>query len=247
MICPFQCQHRLVEHADSWFISTVLLAVTDYVGLHAFILRLTKRHEMWMMADNDLTPDFYIGAQEFMIRLKMSPAINSRQYMTWIDKDMRSHTNHPFLRLGRVFGNDDRMLHLFRRSTFTWLSFIKSRDVYAYYDENEQIGLKSYKHFRDQDEIDCGTFSLTFIGKRCRRIERDGVRWSTLEDSYFGGGPSLLNHACQRHANVYIEYDNGYVIAMKAIQPYDILRVNYEEDSEVLRITRGVICHECFQ
>ena len=219
--------------------------MTDYVGIDTFNLRIRKRNEMWMLANIDVTPDFITGAQEFMLRLKLSPVLNSSQYMSWLQSDISNHTNHPFLHLKGVFGGSDREVLLMKRASFTWLSFIKSRHVYAYYDNKEQIGLKSSKHFRDQDEIDCGSFSLTFIGKRSRRIENEGVRWSTTEDHYFGGGPSLLNHACQRHANVFIEYDNGNVIAMKAIKPHDVLRVNYEEDSEVLRSTRGVICHAC--
>ena len=200
-----------------------------------------------MLGDLEATPELFTGAIEFVNRLKLSRVLNLRQYMTWIEADINSHRHHPFIRMQRVFGSNDRVIHSIKRASFTWLSFIQSQDVCTYYDNHEQIGLRSNKHFEDQDEIDCGNFSLTFIGHRSRKIENAGVRWSTLEDSYFGGGPSLLNHACKRHANVFIEYDNGIVIAMKRIKPFDILRANYEEDSEVLRTTRGVICHECLE
>jgi hypothetical protein len=211
------------------------------------MLRLKKRHDVWMLADVEVTAEFFSGAHDFVHRLKFSRVLNSRQYINWIETDILKDNNHPFLLIPPGFGRNDRWVALFKRKTVTWLSFIQSQDVYAYYDNQEQIVLRSNKCFHDQDEVDCGNFSLTFIGKRSRRIEADGVRWSTLEDSYFGGGPSLLNHACKRHANVFIEYDNGIVIAMKEIKPHDVLRANYEEDSEVLRTTRGVICHECIK
>ena len=111
--------------------------------------------------------------------------------------------------------------------------------------EREQVGIKSKRAFKVEDEIDCGQSMIVFIGDRSRHVHKIGVRWSTLRDEYFGGGPSLINHACRAHANVLIDYTNGIVVASRDIEAGDTLRVDYVEDPKILLETRGVICHEC--
>ena len=129
---------------------------------------------------------------------------------------MAIHDHHPFTELQ----------HLFRSSAAT-ITSIKDN------------------MFKDQDEVDCGNLKTSRIGKRSRKIFDKGVRWSTMDNYYIGGGPSLLNHACSMHANVMIDYDAGVVVAIKTIVSDEKLRVDYGEDENVLIETRGVKCNEC--
>ena len=188
-----------------------------------------------------------LSAQLFQDRVKQAKLFNVCKMMKWIKRDIDHDRNHPFNELPTIFNNSEQMVKAVHRQFFRWITLLQSKDVEVYFDRVEQVGLISIRFLQRENEIDCGQSVLKHIGARSRQIYDHGVRWSTLENSYFGGGPSLINHACREHANVEVDYSDGTVIAIANILCGEALRADYGEDVSILLHTRGVKCFQCLQ
>ena len=70
-----------------------------------------------------------------------------------------------------------------------------------------------------------------------------GLRTSTIDGDYFGGGASLLNHACCKCANVIIAYEHGEVETTENIIEGQALRVVYNDDDGTLLHDYAILCH----
>ena len=244
-MCPNLCGHRTLEHADTWFISRILIPSCTNATIQTYLSMLHRRQDMWILKNIQISAIDLICTSDFCHRLNQSRIISASQYKKWLQNDMAIHDHHPFTELQHLFRSSAATITSIKDNMFLWVSLLTSSDVKVYYDDREQIGLKSTKKFKDQDEVDCGNLKTSRIGKRSRKIFDKGVRWSTMDNYYIGGGPSLLNHACSMHANVMIDYDAGVVVAIKTIVSDEKLRVDYGEDENVLIETRGVKCNEC--
>ena len=244
--CPHNCAHTILEHSDTWFIARVLIPWTNRGDINAIQCIVQRRHEMWTFAHFGLNETTVLSSITWFDRIRDSGTLQFTydRFLKWQQHDMNSHDDHPLkehetMRINKLRNVVDMKL------IYKWVMFALSKDIQVYFDEREQVGIKSNRAFKVEDEIDCGESMIVFIGDRSRHVHKIGVRWSTLLDEYFGGGPSLINHACRAHANVLIDYTNGIVVASRDIEAGDTLRVDYVEDAKILLETRGVICHEC--
>ena len=207
--------------------------------------KIQLRQELWAVNYTPLTRKMIVEAQLFKERVLQAKLFNVRKMMKWIYADIDNEPNHPFRELDTVFNFNNKIITGIHRQVFRWMSLLQSRDVTVYFDEVEHVGLRSVRFLKREGEIECGKSVRSRVGSRSRQIYGQGVRWSTLENVYFGGGPSLINHACSEHANVMIDYTDGTVLALVDISPGEALRANYEEDVDILYNTRGVRCCMC--
>ena len=244
--CPLHCMHSVTEHADTWFITRMLLPVCLIHEEDLLMSCIKLRQELWTVHYRGVTMPMILSAQFFQDRVTQAKLFNVSKMLKWIKCDIDVHPKHPFQELWTIFKNNERMIKAVHRQVFRWITLLQSKDVEVYFDHVEQVGLRSIRSLQREEEIDCGQSVLIHIGARSRRIYDLGVRWSTLENSYFGGGPSLINHACRDHANVEIDYFDGTVIAIDNILCGDALRADYGEDVGILFHTRGVKCFKCF-
>ena len=243
--CPLRCVHTLVEHADTWFLGRIVIPWTTNGDAIRVDEILRNRNEMWTFQPCGVTRSSVTSSVKLFNRLATSRVFTMIAFERWLQQDMICNSNHPFQDAQALFV-DGSIGRLFVKKTFIWITLLTSSDVAVYFDDREQIGILSKRNFKCQQEIDCGRSSNTFIGLRSHAIEDVGVRWSTLENSYFGGGPSLINHACSLHANVMIDYSSGIVVSLNAIKCEEVLRADYGEDPNLLSLTRHVQCNMCF-
>ena len=246
MKCPHNCAHSILEHSDTWFIARVIIPWTNRGEIDAIEGILRKRKEVWTFGDFGLNIATIQSSITWFERIRDSGTLQFTyaRFLKWQRKDMATHEEHPLKGLERM-GLYKRTITVDMKVIFQWVLFALSKDITAYFDKREQVGIKSNRAFNMEEEIDCGQSMNVFIGDRSRHVYEMGVRWSTLQDYYFGGGPSLINHACCVHANVFIDYTNGVVVASRDIEAGDALRADYVEAAEILLETRGVKCSEC--
>ena len=127
--------------------------------------------------------------------------------------------------------------------TLNWIRLLQSRDVRPYYDDVEQIGLQANRPIDRGIILDMGPTLMRYIGKRSLVLRELGLRTSTIEGYYFGGGASLLNHACWKCANVIIDYEHGEVETTENIVEGQGLRVVYSDDDSTLLHDYAIVCH----
>ena len=128
------------------------------------------------------------------------------------------------------------------RLMFQWIQFFQSLDVYVYLCCSEDLGLKGRHPLIPGTVIDCGPMFKSRFLNRDQEIAVRGLRYSTAEGLYIGGGPSLINHGCSECANVIIDYETGEVEVIQFIEANMPIRVSYNDDSEQLRQSFGIVC-----
>ena len=126
-----------------------------------------------------------------------------------------------------------------------WVQLLNSTDVKPYYCEDHQLGLCARRFIREGESIDCGSAILVWIGVRARAAVHPDVRWSSIDDHYLGGGPSLLNHACYEHSNALMDFDNDYeVISIDDIEIGTAIWIAYDHCQEIYA-SRQLTCAQC--
>jgi len=128
------------------------------------------------------------------------------------------------------------------RLIFEWVQFFQSLDVYVYLCISEDLGLKARHPLIPGVVIDCGPMFKSRFPNRDQEIAVRGLRYSTSEGLYIGGGPSLINHGCSECANVVIDYETGEIEVIRFIEADMPIRVSYNDDSEQLRQSFGIVC-----
>ena len=229
---------------DTWFIARILICwcfPEDHEKVNCVV---RHRHNEWITNARVLERSDIFEGKAFYERLRACPVFSPKSFHLWLENDIRDHQQHPLHECLSFIGSKVLMDRT-KKKLYGWLHFCQSKDVQVYYDEHEQIGLLASVDLLPQALVDCGAKVNHWIGKRSRHIHQINSRWSTIENVYIGGGMSLINHACEKHANVFIDFMEGSVITIRRICENEPLRACYGEDSEVLKRTRYVECQAC--
>ena len=243
--CSSICDHTIVEHIDTWIIDMIILPAVLQFDHDRFARALERRtttcFQLSMSLDTWFDPlkQWLLTATNSVhesegIWLKSQVNLPNMTPLTSISYHMRAT-----LRLNR----SDMSVGM--RQLWKWVMFLQSKDVEPYFCDIEQLGLCARRYIADGATIDCGPSVRAWIGNRSRAIVGEGARWSTLENVYFGGGPSLINHACHVHANAFIEYEHSdEVVSLEIIMPNTPIRIVYD-DCLSLFMARRISCNIC--
>ena len=243
--CPHACVHTIHEHADTIIIDMIILPLALNFDGNAYLLSMSRRQSFWTCEDVCIMPMFdhlrrWISAATSQISTCLA------NWVSWCTTQELSSSTPCILRhLRQILCLNTSNYNVILGVLWKWVQLLQSNDVMPYYCEHEQVGLMTTRVIRNGEAIDCGPSFTRRIGIRSRDSVPFGVRWSTTEGRYLGGGPSLLNHACVRHANALIEYDNGnIVLAIEDIEIFTPVRIVYD-DCLPLFETRRIVCGVC--
>ena len=224
-MCPSICDHTIVQHIDLWIIDMIILPATLKYNQHRFVRVLERRGNSWLLSIGSLD-EWFIDVKEW---LKSAIDVIHASEGTWITSQLTMPQMTPkspiphIMCLSLLVNGPDMLLAM--RQLWKWVLFLQSNDVKPYFCDKEQLGIVAKRLIADGATIDCGPSVRAWIGSRDRVAVKQSARWSTLENEYFGGGPSLLNHACDVHANAFIEYENlDEVVSLETIMPNTHLR-----------------------
>ena len=92
---------------------------------------------------------------------------------------------------------------------------------------------------------ECGDLRRVFIGVRSHAKITPGYKWSTIENYAICGPYSMLNHACERHANVDTDFKSSNLWAIRAIEPSEELLVEYASEVYLRHTVPWIECLRC--
>ena len=239
--CPQMCNHSIVEHVDTWIIDMIILPVALNYDLVKFSNVLRLRGSTWVLASRNII--HWLDAVKEWINFVNSFVKGSEA--AWLRSQIVPINMFIMTALQLTVDLDGAHVRKAMRQLWKWVLFLQSKDTRPYFCDTEQLGILSTRLIADGATIDCGPSLRAWIGGRARDDVKTGARWSTLENEYFGGGPSLLNHACVAHANAFIEYDHeDEVVSLEQIWPDVSIRIVYD-DCQSLYNSRHISCNVC--
>ena len=130
-----------------------------------------------------------------------------------------------------------------------WIRLIRSKQVHAYWDAIECIGLKLSPGpcFKQSElfRVLKPTFKLLNAISLLTQL-RKKQRFSLFEGNLYLAGPAgLLNHACSHHSNCNLDCKTMEVRCNAVrILPGEALRITYASESDLLE-HRGFCCNLC--
>ena len=130
-----------------------------------------------------------------------------------------------------------------------WVEFLRQQQVRPYWCSIEGVGIMS------RCELDAGLPFDTVTGfmKTLPKALLDtvapvpGTRMSRTEDKYVGGPISLVNHACNKHANCHFDHQLCALVAEDYIGPGQTLRYVYNSCEDELFVSSGFKCCICMR
>ena len=138
----------------------------------------------------------------------------------------------------------------FIKHILLWIRLLQDSAVACYWDAVEQIGVHlNCKSLLQGDSIAClaplcisvNALSVSLQAKAFGRFS------FTSSNEYLAGPASLINHACKRHSNVVVDYnDLEVVIDVPRIHQFDRLYSTYNTPNEMF-LSRGITCRRCRQ
>ena len=148
--------------------------------------------------------------------------------------------------------------------TYAWARFLIQQRIRAYNDPIEQLGARLALHavpYECGETLDALFGALHVVDPiRVTQLTQIHQRWSFFGrqgSAYYLSGPiSIINHACHDHSNVVLKsltygglrqckLTKMVAIAERQILPGDIIYATYDNDSDYLFETRGIICNLC--
>ena len=243
--CPHTCAHSFEEHVDTLIIDVLILPFASKFDIEAYGRSMRRRHSSWTCEGLDI-PLMFFNLRRWIPAATSQNSMSLARWITWCGSAEAYSTDQCILgHLRHTLCSDTAQFRKGLSLLWKWIQLLQSNDVTPYHYEHEQIGLMAKRFIRNGEAIDCGPSFTRRIGARSRDSVPLGVRWSTTEGYYLGGGPSLLNHACIQHANALIEYDHDdVVLAIEDIDMSSPIRIVYD-DCVPLFATRQISCGAC--
>ena len=128
-----------------------------------------------------------------------------------------------------------------------WLRFICQRDIEAYWDATEQIGLVTRIHlFRGGVISILQGYSHVLRASGLTSQWRRGSRFSLMQNNRFLAGPaSLANHACSKCSNCALDFKSlSFVVNNEHIARGERLYITYSHEQD-MRNNRQIFCLKC--
>ena len=243
--CPHTCAHSFEEHVDTLIIDVLILPFASKFDIEAYGRSMRRRHSSWTCEGLDI-PLMFFNLRRWIPAATSQNSMSLARWITWCGSAEACSADQCILgHLRHTLCSDTAQFRKGLSLLWKWIQLLQSNDVTPYHCEHEQIGLMAKRFIRNGEAIDCGPSFTRRIGARSRDSVPLGVRWSTTEGYYLGGGPSLLNHACIQHANALIEYDHDdVVLAIEDIDMSSPIRIVYD-DCVPLFATRQISCGAC--
>ena len=243
--CPILCGHSIEEHVDAWAISVLILPQLLDHDLTSLYEVLKRRHDSWIM-DPSMGIVDYLHLIPDLISCTLSHTFASvESWIAWCSIRDSGNLSWNLIAssLTDIFNVPARRRRRVLTLTFNWIQVLQSRDVRPYYSDTEHVGLVANRALNRGIVVDTGGSVMKFIGSRSLVLRQHGLRTSTIAGYYFGGGASLLNHACSDCANVIVDYDYGEVETVRNVLEGEPLRVVYNDDDSTLLRDYGIVCH----
>ena len=126
-----------------------------------------------------------------------------------------------------------------------WMRLCRSTLVHIDYNLTSQLGVYATNRINAGDSVEFGDLRRVFIGVRSHAKITPGYKWSTIENYAICGPYSMLNHACERHANVDTDFKSSNLWAIRAIEPSEELLVEYASEVYLRHTVPWIECLRC--